>query len=120
MKTLREFDHHFTAPQFGFESYEEYYKKACIAPDIDKFSIPIVGLNAIDDPMQPGEGTTCLPICLPNYLVILILIQDSPSLTVYVSADLPIKQATADSSKLALIVTSRGGHLGKLTEMHSS
>ncbi|CAL8148309.1 unnamed protein product [Orchesella dallaii] len=82
-KTLREFDHHFTAPQFGYESYEEYYKAAKIAPEIQKFSIPVIGLNARDDPMQPGD-------------------------------DLPIQQATDDRSKLALIVTSRGGHLGWL------
>ncbi|ODN05211.1 Phospholipase ABHD3 [Orchesella cincta] len=82
-KTLREFDHHFTAPQFGFKSCEEYYKAAKISPEIEKFSIPVIGLNARDDPMSPGD-------------------------------DLPIQQATDDRSKLALIVTSRGGHLGWL------
>lgn len=59
-KTLREFDHHFTAPQFGFGSSEEYYKAAKIAPEIHKFSIPVFGLNARDDPMQPGEGMIVL------------------------------------------------------------
>lgn len=35
------------------------YLAAQITPEIHKFSIPVFGLNAIDDPMQPGED---LPI----------------------------------------------------------
>jgi predicted alpha/beta-fold hydrolase len=57
VKTIREFDEHFTAPQFGFSSSEEYYTAAQVTPEIHKFSIPVIGLNAIDDPMQPGEGS---------------------------------------------------------------
>jgi len=82
-KTLREFDDLFTAPQFGYASHEEYYRAAQITPDISKFSIPVIALNSVDDPMQPGDS-------------------------------LPFLQAEHEDSKLALIVTTRGGHLGFL------
>lgn len=56
VKTIAEFDNHFTAPQFGYANWKEYYTAAQITPYIDKFSIPVFGLNALDDPMQPGEN----------------------------------------------------------------
>ena len=55
-KTLREFDSHFTAPQFGYLDVLEYYKDAVVTQRINKFSIPVFGLNSADDPLQPGES----------------------------------------------------------------
>jgi len=55
VKTICEFNDNFTAPPFGFSSWEEYYKAAQVTPEIYKFSIPVIALNAIDDPVQPGE-----------------------------------------------------------------
>jgi len=72
-KTLREFDHHFTAPQFGYESYAEYYKAATITPEIHKFSIPVVGLNAMDDPMQPGEDLPTEEALAPDSMLAMIV-----------------------------------------------
>ncbi|CAG7825577.1 unnamed protein product [Allacma fusca] len=54
-RTLREFDAHFTAPQFGYESVMDYYKDASVIDNIDKFPIPVFGFNAYDDPLQPGD-----------------------------------------------------------------
>ncbi|OXA58857.1 Abhydrolase domain-containing protein 1 [Folsomia candida] len=56
---LREFDSHFTAPQFGFETVMDYYRSATVIDNVDKFTIPVFGLSSEDDPLQP---LSCLPI----------------------------------------------------------
>ncbi|CAG7834265.1 unnamed protein product [Allacma fusca] len=81
--TLREFDSNFTAPQFGFKTVQDYYLDATILNVVSKFSIPVFGFNAEDDPMSPGDS-------------------------------LPKAQALELGSKLALVTTVRGGHLGYL------
>jgi abhydrolase domain-containing protein 1/3 len=42
-RTLREFDAHFTAPQFGYESVLDYYKDAVVLGRVNQFSIPVFG-----------------------------------------------------------------------------
>jgi len=82
-KTVQEFDANFTAPMFEFPNRLEYYKSASTSGNVHKYTIPVFGLSAADDPLQPGNL-------------------------------LPTDEAAADNSKLALIVTSHGGHLGWL------
>ena len=54
-RTLREFDAHFTAPQFGYDSVMDYYRAASVKDNVHKFPIPVFGFNAYDDPLQPGD-----------------------------------------------------------------
>lgn len=37
----------------GFETVMDYYRSASVVGNIDKFTIPVFGLSAEDDPMQP-------------------------------------------------------------------
>ena len=52
--TLRDFDSNFTAPQFSYKNVKEYYDAVTVSTRVDKFPIPVFGLSAADDPMQPG------------------------------------------------------------------
>ena len=54
--TLREFDTNFTAPQFSYKNCKEYYDAVTVSTRIHKFPIPVFGLSAADDPMQPGRS----------------------------------------------------------------
>ena len=47
---------YFSAPQFGYANVLEYYNDAVVSNRVNQFSIPVFGLNAIDDPLQPGES----------------------------------------------------------------
>ncbi|CAH1776076.1 unnamed protein product, partial [Owenia fusiformis] len=52
-KTIYEFDDHFTAKIFGYENAEEYYHDANLHYKVDKIEIPLLCLNAADDPFSP-------------------------------------------------------------------
>ncbi|XP_067637586.1 phospholipase ABHD3-like [Eurosta solidaginis] len=87
-KTMREFDVHFTIKHFGYPTVEDYYKDASLPDKLHHISVPLLCLNAADDPLQPMEG---IPI-----------------------------EATTDCTHVAIIVTSRGGHIGFLEGMWPS
>lgn len=54
--TVREFDIHFTAKQFGYGSVEKYYEDASLAGKLDRIRVPLLALNALDDPFSPGDS----------------------------------------------------------------
>lgn len=58
-KNLREFDHAFTAPFFGFDSADDYYIKSSSLPKLGAIKIPALVINAKDDPFL---GDTCYPL----------------------------------------------------------
>lgn len=51
-RTIREFDSRFTSPLFGYNDVKEYYKDACLAGKLDQIKVPLLALNAIDDPFS--------------------------------------------------------------------
>ncbi|KAK7083543.1 Phospholipase abhd3, partial [Halocaridina rubra] len=52
-RTIREFDSRFTAIQFGFRDAEDYYTSSCLHDKIHTIKVPLLCLNAADDPFQP-------------------------------------------------------------------
>jgi uncharacterized protein len=58
VKSFYDFDNMYTAPINGFESAEDYWKKNSSIHFISKIKIPVLILNALDDPFLPKE---CYP-----------------------------------------------------------
>lgn len=55
LKTLEDFDNLITGPLHGFESAEDYYRKASSLPALEHIRIQTLLLSAVDDPMLPPE-----------------------------------------------------------------
>ena len=54
--SIREFDEAFTAKTFGFPSHIEYYQESSLVlKPLEKIQIPMLYLNARDDPFAPIE-----------------------------------------------------------------
>ena len=58
-KTVKEFDERFTCHQFGYRDCSDYYTHTKIKGKINRIKVPVIALNAEDDPFSPGES---LPI----------------------------------------------------------
>jgi hypothetical protein len=53
LKGVRAFDHHYTAPEFGFASAEDYYARVGASHVLHQIRVPTVILTAQDDPIIP-------------------------------------------------------------------
>ena len=56
-RTVKQFDQSFTAPQFGYKDVDEYYKDACLVGNVKHIKVPVLAINAHDDPFQVGHYT---------------------------------------------------------------
>ncbi|MEQ8764926.1 MAG: alpha/beta fold hydrolase [Planctomycetota bacterium] len=56
IRTLREFDARFTAPDAGFRDVDEYYEKASALPKLGSLTTPSLIIQAQDDPLIPFES----------------------------------------------------------------
>ena len=54
--TIREFDSRCTSKIFGYDSCEHYYKEASLHDKIHALEVPVLTLNAADDPFSPLHG----------------------------------------------------------------
>jgi predicted alpha/beta-fold hydrolase len=55
IRTVREFDQHFTAPHFSFDGAEEYYFRASAMRVVKRIRVPALVITAEDDPFVPAE-----------------------------------------------------------------
>ena len=55
--TVREFDTEFTAKLFGYDSWQEYYADASSHDKLHHVKVPVLAVNAADDPFFPHTGT---------------------------------------------------------------
>ena len=71
--SLYEFDSVLTAPMFGFETVDAYYKAATLdTKPLETINIPLVCLSSADDPVIPEDAIPYDPIqCCPNVLLTL-------------------------------------------------
>ena len=51
-QTVKEFDQSFTVPQFGYKDVDHYYKEACLVGNVKHIKVPVLAINAHDDPFQ--------------------------------------------------------------------
>ncbi len=56
IRTLREWDRQTIVSRFGFDSPEDYYRKAGVAGRLDSLRVPALLVVAEDDPMLPREA----------------------------------------------------------------
>ncbi len=54
--TLREFDDAVTAPLHGFRNTDDYWTRASSKPWLRRIGVPVLMLNARDDPFLPAEA----------------------------------------------------------------
>lgn len=59
VKTLRDYDNHYTAPMFGYTDAEDYYAHESSLPLLTQITIPTLLINAKDDPFLSGK---CFPV----------------------------------------------------------
>ena len=64
-KTLPEFDDVLTAPLYGFDNAEKYYKAARCFPLLGSLRTPIIMLHALDDPFIPRHTVPSQASCAP-------------------------------------------------------
>ena len=54
--TIEGLDEEVTRKSFGFESVDEYYRHASSSQRLEHVSVPLLIVNAIDDPIAPGHS----------------------------------------------------------------
>jgi len=56
VRTVREFDDHFTAPLSGYADADDYYSRASVGPRMALIEVPTLLVTARDDPLVPFES----------------------------------------------------------------
>lgn len=102
-RTIKEFDRNFTSKHFGYKDVDHYYNAASLHNKLYRIKVPLLCLNAADDPFQPFERkhslTTLFSFNLIRKIINILCIV------------IPLK-AVEESSHVAIVVTARGGHIG--------
>lgn len=56
IRTVRQFDHLYTAPHNGFDGASDYYHRASARRVIDRLAVPALLVTALDDPFVPPDA----------------------------------------------------------------
>lgn len=59
VKTLKDFDNHFTGPLHGFKDAADYYAQSSCLQYLDRISLPSIIISSLDDPLL---SDSCYPI----------------------------------------------------------
>lgn len=71
-QSIREFDARFTSKNFGFEKLDNYYAHATLHDKLDRVQVPLLCLNAADDPFQPMEAIPVAAASKSSHVAILV------------------------------------------------
>lgn len=55
IRRFREWDDRVVAPRHGFESAEDYYRRASVGPRLGRLKVPTLLVSSEDDPMVPAQ-----------------------------------------------------------------
>ncbi|HEU5115877.1 MAG TPA: alpha/beta fold hydrolase, partial [Isosphaeraceae bacterium] len=55
LRSVYDFDEHYTAPRNGFAGAEDYYSQSSCAPAIERIEVPGLVIHSLDDPFIPSE-----------------------------------------------------------------
>ena len=58
IRTVRQFDHLYTAPHNGFDGASDYYHRASARRVLDRLAVPALLVTAMDDPFVPPEAAS--------------------------------------------------------------
>lgn len=71
--TVREFDDRVIAPMSGYKDSDEYYSAASLhVKPLDKINVPLLCLNAADDPFAPEDSIPCELLCRCPYVAMVL------------------------------------------------
>jgi predicted alpha/beta-fold hydrolase len=56
VRTMYDFDEHYTAPRGGFASADDYYARCSLVSTLWRIRLPGLVVHALDDPLIPNDG----------------------------------------------------------------
>lgn len=100
--------------QFGYKTCEDYYRDASPGKKLPQTAVPILCLNAADDPFSPHHSKSNVTPSLPGFPwhpTDVLAGNSSSPLTAF-----PLT-TVQDLPNVALLLTAHGGHIAFLQEL---